>query len=112
MVLLLRRERASLRGVSTFRETSQGVRNVELDSQRVKCMCCAVHSASQRNSEMDEIPLEITGSILVENRAKDLPRAAREDQRGHPTCRKPTRTVFCVPEVIKLRQKPALESVF
>lgn len=61
---------------------------------------------------MDEIPLEITGSILVENRAKDLPRAAREDQRGHPTCRKPTRTVFCVPEVIKLRQKPALESVF
>lgn len=57
---------------------------------------------------MDEIPLEITGSILVENRAKDLPRAAREDQRGHPTCRKPTRTVFCVPEVIKLRQKPAL----
>lgn len=62
-------------GQNTFRETSQGVRNMELDSQRVKCMCCAVHSASQRNSEMDEIPLEITGSILVENRAKDFPRA-------------------------------------
>lgn len=53
---------------------------MELDSQRVKCMCCAVHSASQRNSEMDEIPLEITGSILVENRAKDLPHAFLRQQ--------------------------------
>lgn len=36
---------------------------------------CTVRSASQRESEIDKIPLGMTVSVLMENEAKDLPHA-------------------------------------